>query len=277
MPTSQPNPLGAFLKDRRARLDPARFGIDAVRRRTPGLRREEVAQRAAVSATWYTWLEQGRGGSPSSEVLERLTEALALSEAEREHLFLLAQSRPPQMRREPPAAVSPRLRAVLEGLELCPAPVVTPTWDVAAWNPAAAAVLTDYGALPPEQRNVLRIFFSRAPAQGGDVEWLAAARHVVAAFRLSTSRSGVAHQADPIVVELSASCPRFAAIWGENEVDAHGEGVKRVLHPDGPLELGFSTFAVDAAIGLTLLVYTPIGESDRARVAAAVKAHLASR
>src|SRR5215475_12926766 len=91
------NQLGIYLKDRRTRLDPATLGFSMTRRRTPGLRREEVAQRANVSATWYTWLEQGRGGAPSEEVLERIAGALLLTEVEREHLFLLAFGRPPEV------------------------------------------------------------------------------------------------------------------------------------------------------------------------------------
>src|SRR6202046_4651379 len=92
------NQLGTYLKDRRAKLDPAAFGFSARRRRTPGLRREEVAQRANISPTWYTWLEQGRGGAPSAEVLNRIARALMLTEVEREHLFLLGLGRPPEVR-----------------------------------------------------------------------------------------------------------------------------------------------------------------------------------
>src|ERR1700726_3346895 len=91
-------PLGTYLKDRRAKLDPAAFGFAAERRRTPGLRREEVAQRANISPTWYTWLEQGRGGAPSADVLNRISRALMLTEVEREHLFLLGLGRPPEVR-----------------------------------------------------------------------------------------------------------------------------------------------------------------------------------
>ena len=92
------NRLGTYLKDRRAKLDPAAFGLPLERRRTPGLRREEVAQRANVSATWYTWLEQGRGGAPSADVLDRIARALMLTDVEREHLFLLGLGRPPEVR-----------------------------------------------------------------------------------------------------------------------------------------------------------------------------------
>src|SRR5579862_2171929 len=144
------NPLGSYLKDRRAKLDPAALGFVQTRRRTPGLRREEVAQRAHVSATWYTWLEQGRGGAPSAEVVERIARALLLTDVEREHLFLLALGRPPEARYRAADGVTPRLQRVLDALELSPAIVRTSTWDVVAWNRAFAAVLTDYGALPPE-------------------------------------------------------------------------------------------------------------------------------
>ena len=157
------NALGSYLKDRRTKLDPAAFGLPRTRRRTPGLRREEVAQRANISPTWYTWLEQGRGGAPSADVLDRLARALMLTDAEREHLFLLGLGRPPEVRYQGTDAVTPRLQRLVDVLEFSPAIVKTATWDIVAWNRAAAAVLTDYGALPPEQRNVLRLMFCGSP------------------------------------------------------------------------------------------------------------------
>src|ERR1700723_790321 len=150
------NQLGNYLKDRRAKLDPTAFGFSLTRRRTPGLRREEVAQRANVSATWYTWLEQGRGGAPSAEVLNRIARALMLTDVEREHLFLLGLGRPPEVRYHASEGVTPRLQRVLDSLDVSPALVKTATWDIVAWNRAASVVLADYAALPVEQRNVLR-------------------------------------------------------------------------------------------------------------------------
>jgi transcriptional regulator with XRE-family HTH domain len=121
------NRLGAYLKDRRTKLDPAAFGLTAARRRTPGLRREEVAQRANISATWYTWLEQGRGGAPSADVLDRIARALMLTDVEREHLFLLGLGRPPEVRYKTSEGVTPRLQRVLDALEFSPAVVSTIT------------------------------------------------------------------------------------------------------------------------------------------------------
>src|SRR6201991_3935487 len=129
--TTENNALGLFLRDRRARLDPAVFGFSG-RRRTPGLRREEVARRANISSTWYTWLEQGRGGAPSPDVLDRIAKGLLLTEPEREHLFMLALGHPPEVCYRPPEGITPRLQRVLDALELSPAIVKTALWDVVA-------------------------------------------------------------------------------------------------------------------------------------------------
>src|SRR6059058_6605662 len=115
------NLLGSYLRDRRTRLDPAALGFAVGRRRTPGLRREEVAQRANISPTWYTWLEQGRGGAPSADVLNRIAAALMLTDIEREHLFLLGLGRPPEARYRSDESATPRLQRVLDALEPTPA------------------------------------------------------------------------------------------------------------------------------------------------------------
>src|SRR5215468_10948465 len=127
MATPDENRLGSYLRDRRTRLDPAAFGFSLTRRRTAGLRREEVAQRANVSPTWYTWLEQGRGGAPSADVLERISRALMLTEVEREHLFLLGLGRPPEVRYRVTEGVTPHLQRLLDALQLSPAIVKNAT------------------------------------------------------------------------------------------------------------------------------------------------------
>ena len=169
--SSDPNLLGNYLRDRRAKIDPASFGLPLARRRTPGLRREEVAQRANVSATWYTWLEQGRGGAPSADVLDRIARALMLTDVEREHLYLIGLGRPPEVRYQPPEAVSPRLQRVLDALSFSPAYIKTSVWDIIAWNAAAAAVLTDYGEIAPNQRNLLRMIFLHSGMRGQNPHW----------------------------------------------------------------------------------------------------------
>src|SRR5580698_7904376 len=193
------NQLGSYLKDRRAKLDPTAFGLPLTRRRTPGLRREEVAQRANVSATWYTWLEQGRGGAPSADVLDRISRAMMLTDAEREHLFLLGLGRPPEVHYHAPEGVTPRLQRVLDALELSPAFVKTPTWDVVAWNRAAAVVLTDYATLEASQRNILRLVFSNARVRSAQSDWESVARFVVAAFRADAARAGATREIQSLV------------------------------------------------------------------------------
>src|ERR1700744_5292786 len=140
------NLLGSYLKDRRTKLDPTAFGFPQGRRRTAGLRREEVAQRANISPTWYTWLEQGRGGAPSADVLDRIARAPMLTDVEREHLFLLGLGRPPDVRDRKGDGVTPRLQRVLDALEPTPAMIRSATWDVVAWNRAVGVMLTDYSA-----------------------------------------------------------------------------------------------------------------------------------
>src|SRR5579871_4137113 len=165
------NRLGAYLRDRRAKLDPAALGFPPERRRTPGLRREEVAQRANISPTWYTWLEQGRGGAPSADVLNRIARALMLTDVEREHMFLLGLGRPPEARYRKGEGVTPRLQHVLDALQPSPALIRTATWDVVAWNRSATVMLTDYAALPPEQRNILRFIFLDPRVRAAQHDW----------------------------------------------------------------------------------------------------------
>src|ERR1700689_1821234 len=190
--------LGTYLKDRRAKLDPAAFGFAPKRRRTPGLRREEVAQRANISPTWYTWLEQGRGGAPSADVLDRIARALMLTDVEREHLFLLGLGRPPDVRYRKDDGGTPRLQRVLDALEPSPALIRTGTWDVVAWNRPATVMLTDYGSLPPDQRNILRFIFLDPRVRNAQYDWESVARFVVGAFRGDAARAGFAAEVQPL-------------------------------------------------------------------------------
>lgn len=266
------NRLGLYLKDRRGKLDPAALGIVPGRRRTPGLRREEVAARADVSNTWYTWLEQGRGGAPSAELLERIAKALMLTDAEREHLFLIGLGRPPEIRYRPMEGVTPRLQRILDAFTVSPAIIRTLTWDVVAWNKAAAAVLTDYGKLPADRRNILRMMFSSGHVRDLQFDWQAVARFVVAAFRADVARAGAQEHVQTLIDELSRSSPDFARFWRENDVTGHGEGVKRLKHPKlGELKLEYSAFAVDGRPDLTMVVYNPSGEDTADKVRKLVK------
>jgi len=266
------NRFGTYLKDRRTKLDPAALGFAAQRRRTPGLRREEVAQRANISATWYTWLEQGRGGAPSADVLERIARALMLTDVEREHLFLLGLGRPPEVRYRKSEGVTPRLQRVLDALDPSPALIRTAIWDVVAWNRAATVMLGDYDSLPPHQHNVLRIIFLDPRARAAQYDWESVARFVVSAFRVDAARAGAAAEVEPFVDELRRLSPEFAAMWRDNDVRSHHEGVKHIRHPVlGPLAFEYSAFAVDGRPDLSMVVYNPATPADADKISTLLK------
>ena len=267
------NLLGTYLKDRRTRLDAAAFGFGGGRRRTPGLRREEVAQRANISPTWYTWLEQGRGGAPSADVLNRIASGLMLTEPEREHLFMLGLGRPPEVRYKSVDSVTPRLQRVLDALEPSPAIIKTATWDVVAWNRAATALLTDYSKLPREQRNILRLMFGNPRVRAAQDDWQSVDRFVVGSFRADAARAGAGAEVTELVEELSRISPEFEALWRDNDLVAgQGEGVKRLRHPEiGLIELEFSVFAVDGRPELGMVVYNPATQADAERIQSLIR------
>lgn len=260
------NRLGAFLKDRRLRLDATALGLGG-RRRTPGLRREEVAQRAHISTTWYTWLEQGRGGAPSARVLDSLATALMMTEAEREHLFLVGLGHPPKARHPSREGISGRLQRLLDALPLMPATVATATWDIVGWNRAARLALADYEAMAPEARNILRRIFLDPATRGAQLDWEPVARFLVATFRAETARTGENARAAELVAELSAASPDFVRLWSENDVTLTGDGAKTIRHAAaGELSFEFSSFAIDGRPDLRLLVYVPADAATQDRM-----------
>jgi transcriptional regulator with XRE-family HTH domain len=265
--TTNESLLGSYLKDRRSRLDPAAFGLSGTRRRTPGLRREEVAQRANISPTWYTWLEQGRGGAPSAHVLDRIAQALMLTDVEREHLYLIGLGRPPEVRYRATDGITPRLQRVLDALETSPAFIKTATWDVVAWNRAAAVVFMDYALLPPGQRNILRIIFRDARVKAAQADWQSVARFVVGAFRADAARAGAVSQVADLVDELCRTSPEFEALWRDQDVRHYGEGVKHLSHPVlGSFVIEHSSFAVDGRPDLSMVIYNPVSTEDAERI-----------
>lgn len=260
------NELGLFLKDRRARLDPAQLGLPLERRRTPGLRREEVAQRAHVSPTWYTWLEQGRGGAPSADVLDRLARALSLSDVEREHLYLLAQHRPPKLERVVQSRVTPQLQRILDGMGESPALVKSPEWTVLAWNRAAHGVLANFAETGNGERNLLRNLFLRGQT-GHLTDWQSLARMIVGSVRRDLLRTGMSPKIEAFIAELNAGSAVFREMWESGDVAMHGEGSKQLTHPvAGLLNLEFSTFAVDGSPDLGLVIFSPAGDADREKI-----------
>jgi transcriptional regulator with XRE-family HTH domain len=252
--------LGGFLRDRRSRLQPGP-GVQG-QRRTPGLRREEVAARAGVSVTWYTWLEQGRGGPPSDQVLEALVGALELDAAGREVLFLLAKQRPPPLKSAPFPPVRPALQRVLDAMPSNPVYVKTLAFDIVGWNTAAAAI-ADYAPLPTGERNVLRRLFGAPVVRATIPDWESEARFVLATFRLDAARAGSSPEVTALVDELRATSADFRRFWAENQSRHHGIHLRRVQHPRaGLITFEVSSFAVEGGDGLSMIVYTPVAPAD---------------
>ncbi|MFD5827703.1 helix-turn-helix transcriptional regulator [Lentzea sp. NPDC060358] len=225
--------LGVVLRVWRERLQPVDVGLpDGARRRTPGLRREEVAQLAGVSVDYLTRLEQRRGPIPSESVLSAVSGALRLTEAERRHLFHLASTAPP-----PPdrilSEVRPQVRRLLDRFTGLPAFLMDAKTDVLAWNDMAVALLGDFAAKPPAERNMMHEKFLGPPSVFGadDEERDRIDRIMVAHLRQSAGR----YPEDPglldLVRRLLVGSPRFAALWADRDVAARREDRKGVHHP----------------------------------------------
>jgi hypothetical protein len=190
-----------------------------------------------------------------------------LTDVEREHLFLLGLGRSPEARYRKDQGVTPRLQRVLDALEPCPALIRTAVWNVVAWNRAATVMLTDYGALPPEQRNILRYVFLDRKARAAQYDWGSVARFVVGAFRVDAARAGAAEEVGPLVDELCRLSPEFKTIWQDNDVQTHGEVVKHLRHAElGPRAFEYSAFAVDGRPDLSMVVYNPATPADAEKI-----------
>jgi transcriptional regulator with XRE-family HTH domain len=256
--------LAEFLRNRRARLSPVDVGISpGARRRTPGLRREEVAQLAGVGVTWYTWFEQGRQIQVSAHFLENLARALRLDAAEREHLFALAHHRPPPLVPVSSTA-SPALQRMLDSLPN-PAHVKTARWDLVAWNRPLAVLFGDYARIAPPWRNTLWLLFTDPICRRLMPDWEKDLRRALARFRLDFGRSGDDPAFHQLIDELDAASPEFHRWWPQHDVDGFGEGLKRFVHPElGEIEFDHNAFMVENASDLRLIIYTPApGESIR--------------
>jgi transcriptional regulator with XRE-family HTH domain len=219
--------LGEFVRTRRARISPELIGLDAgVRRRVPGLRREELAQLVNVSIDYVVRLEQGRIGRPSTDILEALARALLLDEAERRHLFGLAAAREPAPGGRDGTEVRPGLALLVSSLDPVPAVVLSRRLDLLAWNPTAEALLGPFGA----ERNYARLVFGDAATRALHADWDDAARQTVALLRFAAARYPDDAALNELIVDLRA-CSDIAEHWWEtHDVAQKRHGLKRYVH-----------------------------------------------
>lgn len=243
----------------RARLRPGDVGLpDAGRRRTPGLRRQEVAQLAAVSIDWYIRLEQGRVGTPGAAVLDAVARALRLSPSERHHLHLIARDETP-MSRHLSAPVGDSLRVLLAGMPLIPAYVVDFRFDVLAHNAAATALLgTDFGTAGELTGNTARVLFLEPEMRVIQLDWARVARETVGNLRANLARHPDDARLREVIAELRDRSPEFAAWWDDHTVRRRAHGRKRVRHPVvGELALCYDTLATLDDSDQCLIAVTP--------------------
>jgi transcriptional regulator with XRE-family HTH domain len=258
--------LADFLRRRRASIRPEDVGLPSGgRRRTPGLRREEVAQLAGVGTTWYTWLEQGRDVRASMEVFEAIARALRLTPAERTHLILLGRGEEAPACKPPPERISPTLRRLIENLGPNPAMVLGRRWDYLAWNRAASALFGDFDGIPRPARNHLWQLFMNPIRREMLPDWQETTRLAAAKFRADSA----SHLGDPsfeeLIQELRQASPEFCKAWKRHEVARVGEGRKVIHHPiAGTLVFEHAVFNPVEASEQRLTLYSPVPGTDTA-------------
>lgn len=248
--------LGAFLSNCRARLQPAAFGLPDGPRRTPGLRREEVALLAGVSVSWYTWLEQGRDIRASAETLERVARVLKLNRTEAEHLFALSSRLAPPGQAD--ETVSDGLRRLVEAIDPIPAYIRNARLDILAWNGAIADLFVDYGSLHPHERNTLRLLFLYPPYRHQILDWEQMARGMMSTFRAARAKALDPAPFDRLVAELSELSEEFRAWWPHSDVRGFDEGSKRLHHPTrGHVAFTYIALVPEGRPDLSLVTYIP--------------------
>jgi transcriptional regulator with XRE-family HTH domain len=254
--------LADFLRTRRSRLQPSDVGLPArTRRRTPGLRREEVAELANVGVSWYTLLEQGRDVHPSRTVLENLAQALKLSPAEEQHLFYLVHQQPTVTDDREEEQITPALQRVVDALDPHPAFVIGRRWDALTWNRAANLLFHFHEPCPPHSRNVIWRFFARE-ARPQDSDWERQGQNYVAGFRASYVRYPADTSFQTLLGDLQRSSPQFCIWWEQQNVRALSDGTRTMNDPTlGVLEFDHLTFLTPIAPDLHVKVFVALPET----------------
>ncbi len=250
--------LGGFLRSRRERIAPEEVGLPpAPRRRTPGLRREEVATLAGVGVTWYTWLEQGRDINASPQVLDAVARTLLLDPHERDHLFRLADA-PDGNGAADCISVPPTAQLLIDKLEPFPACIRNARHDILAYNGAFDRLMGPLAGVPFEERNSLWRMFTVPSCRAATLDWEEATRRMVAEYRAAMAE----HVAEPawkcLVSRLSKASPEFAELWQRHEVAQPENLTKRFLHPEvGLLKMNYTHLWLGQRLGTRMTTYTP--------------------
>ena len=248
--------LAEFLRSRRERITPEEVGLPAgSRRRTPGLRREEVAALAGVGLSWYTWLEQGRDISVSARFLDDLSRALKMDATERRHLFLLAHQRLPAEPGKTWCTVPPVVHRLMGDLPTRPAYVLNLRWDVLAWNSAADWVF-GFSAIPPGRRNLLWMLFTNAVTRELFNPWEPQALQILASFRRDFVRATQDPEIVALVKDLEKASPDFRTWWRQQDIHGPCQGTRQLrIDPVGPVVFEHTTLTIDEDRHLRLVYF----------------------
>lgn len=258
--------LSVFLKNQRAKLNPEALGFPAgTRRRTPGLRREEVAQLAGVSTTWYTWLEQGRDVKASASVLDCIATALQMNADERKYLHSLAfeSGSEPVPPRQEPVQLSPSLRKIITELAYCPVIVSDRMCNIVGWNPAAAYVFLDFAQIPPEERNMIRLLFTRKEFRRLAVNWEQFSSSFLSMFRSYYGEYVGDGWYEHFLEEMMREHPDFKAMWENSQVSYAPEVHLEFRHARaGRMVYELTSLKVYGPDDLRCNVYTPAPDTN---------------
>jgi transcriptional regulator with XRE-family HTH domain len=261
--------LGAFLRSRRERIKPEEVGLLSLRRRrTPGLRREEVAQLAGVGVTWYTWLEQGRDIRPSAEVLHAIARTLQLDTHEHSHLFTLAgvATTTTSIAHEC-LQLCPTVQPLIDQLEPFPAMVLNARLDVLAYNRTWASFHPELDAVPIEDRNILWLAFTHPDFRKTIVDWEDVVGRLVAEFRAAMAGHLDEAAWKELVARVQRASPEFSALWDRHEVHGIESRTKRARHPSaGLLQLEYTSLWLDTNRETRIVAFTPADERSRVRL-----------
>jgi transcriptional regulator with XRE-family HTH domain len=259
--------LGAFLRSRRERVRPEQVGLPPMRRRrTPGLRREEVAQLAGVGITWYTWLEQGRDINPSAQVLDAIARTLQFDAHEHSHLFTLAGATTTTIA-DQCLHIHPTAQPLLDQLEPFPAAVVNARLDLLAFNRIYASFHDDLDTIPIEDRNILWLAFTHPSWREAIIDWDEITGRLVAEYRALMAE----HLDDPawkaLVARLHHASPEFTALWERHDVLGVESRTKRAMHPTaGLLLLDYTNLWLNPSLGVRILAFSPADDRTRRRL-----------
>lgn len=264
-----------FLRSCRARINPADLGLPVPqRKRTEGLRREDVASLSGVSVSWYTWLEQGRDMRVSDEVLDRISQTFKLSEDERIYLFSLVQHRPPRLPREPRFEAPPEIVRMIERVTV-PAVVMNLRWDVLAWNRLNSIMVRDYAETPVAERNLVEILFTHPSYDQEPAEFEKMARRVLAKLRVDYSKSGDDPRFQALIRRLEMLSPVFRRVWRTPEINIRSYGIHRFRHPQyGDLAFEHTSYVPDGHPTVRVVICAPDDDATR-RAVAQVNAEIA--